>query len=207
MPSYDVMNVNNQKVETIDLPESAFGAVVKEHLLWEVVRMQMANRRKGSGCAKDRSEVDYTKSKMYRQKGTGRARAGSRGSGVRVGGGAIFGPKPRDFSYKVPKKVRTGALASALSMKAAQNDLVVLDELKVERINTKEFAALMKTLSLDNALIIIGDADEALELSSRNIPQVKVLRAVGLNVYDILRYRKLVVTKGALPSIEKRFSR
>lgn len=207
MPSYDVVNMENQKVETMDLPDSAFGAEVKEHLFWQVVRMQMANRRAGTHKTKSRGEVDYTNAKMFRQKGTGRARMGSRRSGLRVGGAAIFGPKPRDYSYKVPKKVRVQALASALSMKTAESDLVVLDELKMEAIKTKDFAAMLGRLNLDNALFIIGEKDDVVEKSSRNIPNVKVLRADGLNVYDILRYRKLVVTKGAIPSIEKRFSK
>lgn len=207
MPSYDVINMQNQKVETIDLPESAFGAPVKEHLFWQVVRMQMANRRAGTSSTKDRSEVSYSKAKMYRQKGTGRARAGHRSSGIRVGGGVIFGPHPRDFSYKVPKKVRTQALASALSMKTAEKDLVVLDELKLAAIKTKDFVALAERLGLDSALFVIEGKDEILEKSSRNIPSVKVLRVDGLNVYDLLRYQKLVVTKGAIPKIEKRFSK
>lgn len=207
MPSYDVVNMKNQKVETIDLPEAPFGAPVKEHLFWEIVRMQMANRRAGTAAAKDRSEVNYTNAKMYRQKGTGRARAGSRRSGVRVGGGIIFGPHPRDYSYKVPKKVKAQALASAISMKSAEHQLVVLDELKLERIKTKDFSDIMKSLGLKKALFVIEAADDNLEKSSRNLPNAKVLRAEGLNVYDILRYPNLVITKGVLPSIEKRFSR
>jgi large subunit ribosomal protein L4 len=199
--------MQNQKVETIELPESTFGAPVKEHLFWQVVRMQMANRRAGTGSSKDRSEVAYTKAKMYRQKGTGRARAGHRSSGVRVGGGVIFGPKPRDFSYKVPKKVRAQALTSAISMKTAEKDLVVLDELKMAEIKTKEFAAMTDRLGLESALFVIEGKDDILEKSSRNLSKVKVLRVDGLNVYDLLRYKKLVVTKGAIPQIEKRFSK
>ena len=207
MPSYDVINMKKKKVETIELPEVAFGAEVKEHLFWEVVRMQMANRRSGSASSKDRGQINYSNAKMYRQKGTGRSRAGSRKSGLRVGGGVIFGPHPRDFSYKVPKKVRSKALASALSMKVAEKDLIILDELKLDRIKTKDFLAIMKKLGLEKALIVIEGNDEFLEKSSRNIHNIKVLRAEGLNVYDILRYRTLVVTKGALAKIEQRFSR
>jgi large subunit ribosomal protein L4 len=201
------MNVQNQKVETIELSDNAFGVEVKEHLFWQVVRMQMANRRGGNSCTKDRGEVAYSTAKMFRQKGTGRARMGSRRSGLRVGGGVIFGPKPRDYSYKVPKKVRAAALASALSMKTAESDLVLLDELKMEQIKTKEFAEMLSTIGAEHALVVIGEKDETLEKSSRNIPNVKVLRVEGLNVYDILRYKKLVVTKGALPKIEQRFSK
>lgn len=207
MPSYEMINMQNQKVGTIDLPDVAFGSEVKEHLFWQVVRMQMASRRAGSGCAKDRSQVAYTNSKMFRQKGTGRARAGSRRSGTRVGGGAIHGPHPRDFSHKVPKKVRTAALASAISKRTADKDLVVLDELKLAEIKTKDFSAMLNNLELANALFVIEEKDEALEKSSRNIPYIKVIRVEGLNVYDILRHKNLVVTKGAITKIEKRFAR
>lgn len=206
MPSYDVINMENQKVETIDLSDAIFASEVKEHLFWEVVRMQMANRRSGTGCAKTRAEVAYTNSKMYRQKGTGRARAGSRRSGVRVGGGSIFGPKPRDFSYKVPKKVRKKALTSALSMKLRDNELRILDELKFDDIKTKQFQDMLGRLELTNVLFIIDGRDEVLEKSSRNIPKVKVLPVEGLNVYDLLLHKNLVIAKGALPAIERRFA-
>lgn len=207
MPSYDVLNTQNQKVETVELPESPFGAPVKEHLFWQIVRAQMAKRRSGSGSSKTRAEVAYTTAKMFRQKGTGRARMGSRKSGLRVGGGVIFGPKPRDFSMKVPKKVRAQALASAISMKTTDGDLLVLDDLKMDKVKTKEFSKMLSVLSLKNVLFVIEKEDRNIELSSRNLNNVKVIRAEGLNVYDILRYRKLVVTKGAIPEIEKRFSK
>ena len=207
MTSYEMINMQNQKVGTIDLPDVAFGSEVREHLFWQVVRMQMAGRRTGSACAKDRSQIAYTNSKMYRQKGTGRARAGSRRSGTRVGGGVIHGPHPRDFSQKVPKKVRAAALASAISKRTAEKDLVVLDELKLDMIKTKDFIAMLSKLELADALFVIGEKDEILEKSSRNIPYIKVIRAEGLNVYDILRHKNLVVTKGAIPQIEKRFAR
>jgi len=207
MPSYDVLNIQNKKVDTVELPESPFGAPVKDHLLWQVVRAQMAKRRRGSASSKDRSEVNYTNAKMFRQKGTGRARMGSRRSGLRVGGGAIFGPRPRDFSMKVPKKVRAQALASAISDKTAKGDLVILDELKMDKIKTRDFAAMLRALDMNNVLFVIEQEDLNVELSSRNINNVKVIRTEGLNVYDILKYRKLAVTKGAIPKIEKRFSK
>jgi large subunit ribosomal protein L4 len=207
MASYDVINSQNQKVGSIDLADKAFGREINEHQLWEVVRSQMAARRSGSGSAKTRAELAYTNTKMYRQKGTGRARAGSRRSGVRVGGGAIHGPKPKEWSYKVPKKVRANALAGALTQKAGSGKLMVVDEIKFDQIKTKDFIALMNRLGIEKALFVIEGIDRNLELSSRNIPYVKVLRAEGLNVYDVLRYENLVVTKGAVEKIQQRLAR
>ncbi len=202
MPKYDVLNMENQKVEQINLPDSVFSTDVKEHLFWEVVRSQMAARRRGTAKTKERSEVAFSSRKLYRQKGTGRARAGDRRSPVRVGGGTIFGPQPRDYSYRVPKKVRRAAVISALSMKLAEGKLLVVDELSLPEIKTKRFADLMTRLGVQSGLFIIESKDEVVEKSARNIPKAKVLRVDGLNVYDLLRYEYLVLTKGAVAKIE-----
>ena len=198
----DVLNMQNQKVEQVDLPETLFGTEVKDHLFWEVVRSQMASRRRGTAATKERAEVDYSGKKLYRQKGTGRARAGSRRNPVRVGGGTIFGPQPRDYSYRVPKKVRRAAVKSALSMKFAEGKLLVVDELKLPEIKTRHFAAFMTALGVDSGLFVIDGQDDVVEKSARNIPKAKVLRVDGLNVYDMLRYEFLVLTKAALAKIE-----
>ncbi len=198
----DVLNMQNQKVEQVDLPETLFGTEVKDHLFWEVVRSQMASRRRGTASTKERAEVAYSSKKLYRQKGTGRARAGSRRSPVRVGGGTIFGPHPRDYSYRVPKKVRRAAVKSALSMKFAEGKLLVVDELKMPEIKTRVFAEFMTTLGVISGLFVIDGQDDVLEKSARNIPKAKVLRVEGLNVYDMLRYEHLVLTKAALAKIE-----
>jgi len=198
----DVLNMQNQKVEQVDLSETLFGTEVKDHLFWEVVRSQMASRRRGTAATKERAEVDYSGKKLYRQKGTGRARAGSRRNPVRVGGGTIFGPQPRDYSYRVPKKVRRAAVKSALSMKFAEGKLLVVDELKLPEIKTRHFAAFMTALGVDSGLFVIDGQDDVVEKSARNIPKAKVLRVDGLNVYDMLRYEFLVLTKAALAKIE-----
>jgi len=202
MPKYDVLNMENQKVEQINLPDSVFSTDVKEHLFWEVVRSQMAARRRGTAKTKERSEVAFSGRKLYRQKGTGRARAGDRRSPVRVGGGTIFGPQPRDYSYRVPKQGRRAAVISALSMKLAEGKLLVVDELSLPEIKTKRFADLMTRLGVQSGLFIIESKDEVVEKSARNIPKAKVLRVDGLNVYDLLRYEYLVLTKGAVAKIE-----
>jgi len=198
----DVLNMQNQKVEQVDLSETLFGTEVKDHLFWEVVRSQMASRRRGTAATKERAEVDYSGKKLYRQKGTGRARAGSRRNPVRVGGGTIFGPQPRDYSYRVPKKVRRAAVKSALSMKFAEGKLLVVDELKLPEIKTRHFAAFMTALGVDSGLFVIDGQDDVVEKSARNITKAKVLRVDGLNVYDMLRYEFLVLTKAALAKIE-----
>ena len=202
MPKCDVLNMQNQKVEQVDLPDAVFSAEVKDHLFWEVVRSQMASRRRGTAATKRRGEVSFTGTKLYRQKGTGRARSGSRRNPLRVGGGTIFGPKPRSYAYRVPKKMRRAAVQSALSMKLAEGKLLILDELKLPEIKTKRFVEVMSSLGVHSGLLIIEAKDEVVEKSARNIPKAKVLRVEGLNVSDLLRYEHLVLTKGALAKIE-----
>lgn len=202
MAKHDVLNMQNQKVDQVDLPDSVFTDEVKDYLFWEVVKSQQASQRRGTAMTKERGEIAYSGKKLYRQKGTGRARCGSRRSATRIGGGTIFGPRPRSYGYRVPKKVRRAAVKSALSMKAQEGKLLILDALSMPEIKTKRFAELMKDLGVTSGLFIIESKDETVEKSARNIPKAKVLRVEGLNVYDLLRYEHLVLTKGALAKIE-----
>jgi large subunit ribosomal protein L4 len=168
--------------------------------------MQLACRRAGTAAVKHRSDVTGSTRKLFRQKGTGRARRGDIKSPLLRGGGSAFGPDPRSYAYKVPKKVRRLALKMALSSKRMDNRLLVVDRFDLERVKTADFVRMMKALSLDNALIVTDGRDERLELSSRNVPGVKVLRTEGLNVYDVLKYRSLVLLEPAIKGIEGRLS-
>jgi large subunit ribosomal protein L4 len=205
MPAREIVDRTRNKIGEAQLADDIFNAEIKPHLIHDVVKMQLANRRRGTVCTKGRSDVRGGGRKPWRQKGTGRARAGSTRSPLWKGGGTIFGPMPRDYSYKVPKKVRQGALKSALSQKLQEDKLVVVDELKLETAKTKLFVSLMNDLQISNALIV--DSDNAtLERSARNVPAFRVLRPEGLNVFDIVRYEYLVFTQSSLEEIGKRFS-
>jgi large subunit ribosomal protein L4 len=204
MAVVDVINSKAEKVSQAELPDGIFAVPAKESVLHEVVMMQLASRRSGNASVKHRSDVRGSTRKLFRQKGTGRARRGDIKSPVLRGGGAVFGPDPRSYAYKVPKKVRKLALKMALSCKLKDNELVVLDGFGMEKIKTKDFASILKTIGLDNALIVIGEKDETLELSSRNVPNVKILRTEGLNVYDILKYRSLILMEPAIKGLEGR---
>jgi len=202
----DIIDRNNQKVGQVELSEAVFGAEVKPHLLHEVVVWQLAKRRAGTASTKIRKEVRGGGRKPWRQKGTGRARSGSRNNPLWRGGGTIFGPKPRDYSYSVPKKVKKAALRSALSSKLGEDKLTVLRSFDLEAIKTKDFVAVMSNLSAGNCLVVIPAADEMVEKSGRNVPRVKVLRAEGLNVYDILKYDRLLLLESAVAGIEEALS-
>ena len=206
MSKVDVYNSNKEVVSSVDLNPAVFGAEVKEHLFWDVVRMQLANRRRGTVKTKTRAEAAGSGRKPYRQKGTGRARAGSVTSPLWVGGGTIFGPKPRDHSYKVPKKVRRAALRSALVKKVSEGKLTVMESFDIPEVKTKRFLEIMGKLGVTKALIVIAQRDRNLELSARNVRQVKVLMAEGLNVFDILKFDNIVITRGALEFINKALS-
>ena len=204
MAETQVYNINKEKVGDISLNDELFGVEVKSHILHDIVRMQRANRRSGNACTKTRVEVAGSSAKPWRQKGTGRARAGSRRSPIWRGGGTVFGPKPRDYSYKLPKKVRRLGLKMALSARLAEENLMVLDQFDMAEIKTKEFKGVMDKLELNNALFITADHDEKLEKSSRNIPDVKVMPVDGLNVYDVLLHKKLILLQGSIAKIEER---
>jgi large subunit ribosomal protein L4 len=204
MSTVDIYNIKNEKVGEIGLNENVFDLEVKEYLLHDVVRMQRAAKRAGTACTKTRVEVRGGGAKPWRQKGTGRARAGSRRSPVWRGGGVTFGPKPRDFSFKLNKKVKKQALAMAMSARLQEGNLVVLDDITMEAIKTKDFVGIMSTFDIDNCLIVIDGTNENLEKSSRNVNGFKVLPAEGVNVYDILLHKKLMLVQPGIESLEKR---
>ncbi len=204
MPSVDVINADNQVVDKVQLDEKAFDGPVKPYLVHEVVRYQLAKRRAGTASTRNRALVSGSRRKPWRQKGTGRARAGSRQSPLWRGGGVVFGPQPRDYSFKVNRKVRKAALRSVLTQRLRDGQLKVIEKLELPEIRTKRMAELLQRLGLDNVLIVTPGRDEVIEKSARNIPGVKVLPVEGINVYDVLRYRELLVLKEALPGITER---
>jgi len=204
MAVVNVINSKAQKVSQIDLVDAIFNIPVKGSILHEVVTMQLARRRSGSASVKHRSDVKGSGRKLFRQKGTGRARRGDIKSPLLRGGGSTFGPDPRSYAYKVPKKVRRLALKMALSSKLKEENLVVLDEFGLDTIKTREFVKVMNALNTKNALIITEKKNENLELSARNVPNIKVLRVEGLNVYDILKYDNVVLFESSIKSIEGR---
>ena len=206
MAVVEVKNTNGEKVSEVELSDEIFNVPVKKSVLHEVVRMQMASKRRGTASVKRRSDVAGSTSKLYRQKGTGRARRGDIKSPILRGGGVIFGPEPRSYAFKVPKKVRRLALKMALSSKLQSQSVIVLDGFALDAVKTKAVAATIKHLELKKPLIVTGARDETLELSSRNIPGVKVLRVEGLNVYDILNHETLVLIQPSIKQIEGRFA-
>jgi len=206
MAKADVVNIEGQKVGEVELSDAIWATDVKPYLIHDVVVMQLNNRRRGTAKAKTRGEVRGGGRKPWRQKGTGRARAGSTTSPVWVGGGTVFGPKPKEYHMSLPKKVRKAALRSALTVRNQGAQLKVLDKLELGSISTKNFAGIMKTLNLSKPLVVVQGKDEILEKSARNIPYTKVLRTEGLNVYDVMRHDQLMVTVDALKKIEEALS-
>jgi large subunit ribosomal protein L4 len=204
MPVVDVRNTKGTHVSQVELADAIFSVPVKSTVLHEVVTMQLANRRSGTASVKHRGDVSGSRRKLFRQKGTGRARRGDIKSPLLRGGGVVFGPDGRNYSYRVPKKIRKLALKMALSSKLQDNDLMVLDQFELAEIKTKAFVDILATLSLKSTLIVTEKENVNLELSSRNIPDVKVLRSEGLNVYDVLKYRTLVLLEPAIKNIEGR---
>ena len=204
MPVIDVQNVKGKQISQVELADDVFSVPVKSSVLHEVVTMQLANRRSGTAAVKHRSDVRGSGRKLFRQKGTGRARRGDIKSPLLRGGGVVFGPDGRNYTQKVTKKIRKLALKMALSSKLLENELMVLDQFGLDQIKTKEFVDILNALKLNNALIVTENKNEHLELSSSNVPDVKVLRSEGLNVYDILKYRTLVLLEPAVKNIEGR---
>jgi len=207
MATFDVFSQDNKKVSSIELSDEVFGAPVKEYLFWEVVRNQLASRRSGTAKTKTRTEVRGGGRKPFRQKGTGRARQGSTRSPVMVGGGVAHGPKPRDYSYTVPKKVRRAALRSAVSLRAQNNQLFILENLDLPEIKTKGLKALFDNFELTDALVIDVDGNQNLQLSCRNLPKFQAMVPAGLNVYDLLRFNNLILSEEAAKAIETRLLR
>ncbi len=198
----DVVNMQNEKVGEISLPEAVFGAPIKAHLLHEAVVMQRSRRRKGTASTKGRSEVRGGGRKPWRQKGTGRARAGTIRSPIWRGGGTVFGPKPRDYSFSPPKAVRKAALKAALSAKAAGKEIMVLDRLEMGKPSTKIFKGVLSALGVDGKVLFVLPAkEENISRSSANLANIKVLPMKGLNVYDVLWSDKVVFTCEALTSM------
>jgi large subunit ribosomal protein L4 len=204
MAFQDVYNMDGVKVSEIDLVDEIFNVPVKQYVLHEVVTMQLANRRAGTVATKGRSQVRGSGKKPYRQKGTGRARAGSRKSPLWRGGGVVFGPRPRSYAYKVPKKVCRQALKMALTSKVQENALIVLDKLDFDTVKTKRFVKVMGALKTTEALIVTDRELENLELSARNVPRVKVLRWEGLNVYDVLKFEHLILLEPSVKHLQGR---
>ena len=188
------------------LNEAIFGAKTRAHLLHQAVVMQLANRRAGTAATKSKGFVRGGGKKPWRQKGTGRARAGSIRSPIWVGGGTTFGPQPRDYSYRMPSTARREALLSALSLKNRDGKIVVVDRFELDQAKTKLMVQALAELKVESALIIIAQSDAKIERSARNLPKVKVLRVEGLNVYDLLRYEHLILTNGALKLLEERLA-
>ena len=204
MPKLDILNVSGQKVDEIELDENVFGAEINEHVLYEAVKNYLANQRQGTQSAKTRAEVRGGGRKPWKQKGTGRARAGSTRQPNWVGGGVVFAPKPRDYSYKLPKKMKRVAMKSALTSKATLNELIILDELMLEAPKTKEMISILANLKAGNKPIIITDDMNANAIkSSANIPGVQITYVGRMNVYEILNSNSCIITKEAAKKIEE----
>ncbi len=203
MPTVDVLDIDAQKVGEIELRDDVFAAEPKMHLLHFVLRQQLAAKRRGTASTKTRSEVKATGRKLWRQKGTGRARTGTRASPIWRGGGVVFGPKPRDYGFHVPKKMKKAAYRSAFSLKFKENKLLVLERFDLPEIRTKTFVTHKEKLNLDNALIVVDGDNENLWKSARNVPGIKVLKTAALNLFDLLRYERLVLTREAVEYVER----
>lgn len=199
-----IVSQRNEPVGEFVLPAEVFAQPVRRHLLYETVKMQDANRRAGTAATKTRAFVSGGGKKPWRQKGTGRARAGSSRSPLWVGGATIFGPQPRDYSYRIPASARRAALASALVLKAREGKLVIVDKIELDAPKTKLVAKLMSDLRITSGLIIVPVKNDALERAARNLPKVKVLRAEGANVRDLLRFEHLIVTPEAVSALAAR---
>jgi large subunit ribosomal protein L4 len=206
MAAVDVLNSAGNKVSEAELIDEIFNIPVKTSVLHEVVRSQLAAKREGTAASKTRAMIKGSTKKLFRQKGTGNARAGSVKSPLRKGGGVIFGPSPRSYAYKVPKKVRRLALKMALSSKFTDSTLYVIDDLKLEKIKTKALSEVLATLNLQDLLIVSDSEDINLALSSRNIPDIKVIKTAGLNVYDLLKFKNLLLVESTIKNIEGRLS-
>ena len=206
MAAVDVLNSAGKKVSETQLPDEIFNTPIKISVLHQVVRSQLVAKREGTAACKTRGMVKGSTKKLFRQKGTGNARAGSVKSPLRKGGGVIFGPSQRSYAIKVPKKVKKLALKMALSSKVEDNAIYVIDDFKLEAIKTKEFVSVLKALELSDLLIVSDAEDTNLLLSSRNIADVKVIKTEGLNVVDILKFKNLLLIESTIKNIEGRLS-
>ena len=203
MAKVSVYNMEGKQIDTIELSDAVFGVEVNEHLVHMAVVQQLANNRQGTQKAKTRSEVSGGGRKPWRQKGTGHARQGSIRAPQWTGGGVVFAPVPRDYSFKLNKKEKRAALKSALTDKLANAKLVVVDELKFDTVKTKNFAQVMNNLEVNNGLVVVNENDTNVMMSARNIPTVKMALPNTINVYDIMKAGKVVLTKDAVKTIEE----
>ena len=203
MANVAVYNMEGKEVDKIELNDSIFGVEINEHLVHMAVLQQLANKRQGTQKAKTRSEVRGGGRKPWRQKGTGHARQGSTRSPQWTGGGVVFAPTPRDYSFKLNNKEKRAALKSALTSRVVENKFVVVDELKLDEIKTKKFVEVLKNLNVEKALVVLNDMDEKVIASAANIPTVKTTQTNELNVFDVLKYDTVVVTKAAVATIEE----
>ena len=203
MPIANVFNMAGEKIGEIEISEAIFGLEPNKNVLHDCVKNHLANCRQGTQSALTKGEVSYTTKKPWRQKGTGRARAGYAGSPVWYHGGVAFAPKPRDYSYTLNRKVKRLALKSALSSKAAESEIVVIDGLKMDEIKTKKFVEIMNNLKVAKALVVTKDVENNVVLSAKNVADAKTVVVNEINVYDILKYDTLVLTKDAVAAIEE----
>jgi len=204
MSTIDVYNFAHDKVSELELDDAVFGADVKEHLLYSVVRYQLAKRRQGTHKVKGRTEVSGGGRKPFKQKGTGRARAGTIRAPHWRGGGSVFGPRPRSYAFKLNKKVRASAMRSALSRRAAEDAIVVMDAVDVPGAKTKEVVAMLERFAISDVLIVASPDDVSIRRSAKNLQNVTVVPPEGLNVYDILRRRHLMMTSSAVAAVSAR---
>jgi len=202
MTTLAVYNIGNQKVSDIELDDQIFNAKINRTLFYDVVRMDLASQRKGAAATKNRTMVRGGGAKPWRQKGTGRARAGTRRSPLWRGGGTIFGPMPRDYSFSLPKKVKRAALRAALSLKRQEGKLILLDNFPLEGFKTRQVLEVLKRFQVEDALIVTNEKNTILERSARNLPKIRVLHCEGLNVYDILNHEHLILLSPALQRIQ-----
>ena len=202
MATLAVYDIANQKVSDVEVDERVFGVEIKPSLFYDAVRHDLATQRKGTAATKNRTLVRGGGAKPWRQKGTGRARAGTRRSPLWRGGGTIFGPMPRGYDFALPKKVKKAALRAALTLKRQEGKLIVLDSFPLEGFKTQKVLEVLKTFQVENALIVTDEKNPLLERSARNIPGLQVLRHIGLNVYDILNHEHLILLKPAIQRIQ-----
>lgn len=203
MANVSVYNIEGKEVETIELSDAVFGVEVNEHLVHMAVVNQLANNRQGTQKAKTRSEVSGGGRKPWRQKGTGHARQGSTRAPQWTGGGVVFAPVPRDYSFKMNKREKRAALKSALTSRVEENKFIVIDEINFEEAKTKNFANILKNLDVSKALVVLEDDNKNAELSARNIADIKTAKTNTINVYDILKYNTVITTKAVVAKIEE----
>ena len=206
MATLEVVNLQNKKAGSVDLSPAVFESVIRPHLYHAEVRRQLADRRAGTHSTKNRAGVSGGGIKPYKQKGTGRARQGTIRAPQYAGGGVVFGPVPRGYSHKLPKKMRRAALVSALTQRVQESAVTVVDALSVDQFSTKRMREILKSLGLEgrSTLIVIEEPNATVEASARNLPKVSVIRSEGLNVYDLLRHQSMLITRGALEALQSR---